>query len=160
MQDGNTSTIWAVFMFRNCFVWLIYSKLYDVCTVNVFFCIRWICCISIIYRPLLCFNSLLGLPKKFTTLERGPTPSRGTPMPQWSRATGFTNRYRSQRKDHEMCLMCRVCVGQMKDRWGIWPADNRNGKECARLNMQYRKYYYYYSLQITIHFGIGRHLHT
>lgn len=37
-------------------------------------------------------NSPRGLPKKFTTLARGPTPSRETSTPRWSKATGFTNR--------------------------------------------------------------------
>lgn len=58
----------------------------------------------------MCFNSPLGLPKKFTTLGRGPTPSRGIPMPQWLKATGFTNRYR--RKAFNLKIL--GCV------WVLW----------------------------------------
>lgn len=65
-------------------------------------------------------HSPLGLPKKFTTLARGPTPSKGTPMPQWSRATGFTNRYSRktiQLEDYGMCVsLCRTESGQVGDR--------------------------------------------
>lgn len=34
-----------------------------------------------------------GPQRKSTTLARGPTPSRGTPMPRWWKTAGFTNRF-------------------------------------------------------------------
>lgn len=39
------------------------------------------------------FFSLQDPQKKSTTLERGQTPLRGTPTPQFSNVAGFTNRY-------------------------------------------------------------------
>lgn len=84
----------------------------DNCNVNAFNGNILFFCIPLLYLnmfyPFLCLNSLLGLPKKFTTLERGPTQSRETPMPQWSRATGFTNRYRIRHRDEAVERLVRV----------------------------------------------------
>lgn len=74
----------------NCSSWLVYSSMH-VCICDLNELNLYVCKMSG-----LSLHSPLGLPKKFTTLAKGPTPSRGTPTHQWSRATGFTNRYRNK----------------------------------------------------------------
>lgn len=100
---------WFVIKVLYFILWLIYSR-------NVHLSLCRVEHISTFILSIYVFNSPQGLPKKYTTLERGPTPSRGIPMPQWSRATGFTSRYvgkASHHKDYEMSLS--VC-GATRDR--------------------------------------------